>query len=121
MGALVGRDAERLDDVASHARASGSSNVATLAVDLGLADGPSLAWRRTLEALQTPPTHVVCCHGIGRHGTAEAVSLAEFDECFTVNVRSMFELLQLSIPGMRASGYGHFVVVSSVLGLGCSS
>jgi len=119
--ALVGRSQRNLDGVAADARARGAAMAIPLAVDLSFADGPSSAWRAAVQELGGPPMDVVCCHGVGRHGSADMVTLADYDECFNTNVKSVFALLQAAIPPMRAAGGGHFVAVSSVLGRGCAS
>lgn len=54
--------------------------------------------------------------GILTRGTVENTPLSEYDEIMNINVRSVFLLMQLSIPHLRATK-GSIVNVSSVTGL----
>ena len=54
--------------------------------------------------------------GILTLGTVENTSLADYDQLMTINVRSVFHLMQLAIPYLKKTK-GSIVNVSSVTGL----
>jgi NAD(P)-dependent dehydrogenase (short-subunit alcohol dehydrogenase family) len=60
---------------------------------------------------------VVAAAGITRSGTADSMSLAEWNLVLTVNLTSVFLLAQASFPALRRSGGGGFVAVASQVGL----
>lgn len=59
---------------------------------------------------------LVNCAGIIANGSIENTSLAQYDEMFAINVRSVFHLMTLAVPHLILSK-GNVVNVSSVTGI----
>ncbi|HEX6182909.1 MAG TPA: glucose 1-dehydrogenase [Pyrinomonadaceae bacterium] len=112
--ALVGRDGQRLSDVASEV-----SDRACAAVEIQ-ADVTDEAHAR--RAVETAVEHLggidilVNAAGILSNGTVETTPLAEWDAMMNVNLRSVFHLMQLAAPHLEKRP-GNIVNVSSVTGL----
>lgn len=50
-------------------------------------------------------------------GPVEDMPAAEWDDALAVNVSAAFHAIRLTLPGMKAKGWGRIVNISSVLGL----
>lgn len=105
---LVGRDADRLADVAR--RTGGEAVLADLADPAGLR---ALADR----VAGMGPDVLVNNAGVGHVGTAEELSDAELDTLFAVNVRAPLSLTRAVLPAMLARGTGRLVFVTSIAAL----
>jgi NAD(P)-dependent dehydrogenase (short-subunit alcohol dehydrogenase family) len=60
---------------------------------------------------------VVAAAGITRSGTADSMSLADWNSVLSVNLTSVFLLAQASFPALRRSGGGGFIAIASQVGL----
>ncbi|MGV9770283.1 SDR family NAD(P)-dependent oxidoreductase [Microbacterium sp. NPDC003461] len=60
---------------------------------------------------------VVAAAGITRSGTADSMTLEEWNSVIAVNLTSVFLLAQASFPALRRSGGGGFVAIASQVGL----
>jgi len=112
--ALVARQADRLNEVASIIRSeSGSAFVqpADLTND-----------QETAQAIKAVVEHfggldiLVNAAGILANGTIENTTLAVWDEMMKINLRAVFHLMSLAVPHLIARR-GNIVNVSSVTGL----
>ncbi len=56
--------------------------------------------------------------GVASNALAEAMSLADWDRTFAVNLRAPFILCQRAIPHLKASGVGRIINVASVMAEG---
>jgi 3-oxoacyl-[acyl-carrier protein] reductase len=56
--------------------------------------------------------------GVASNGLAEAMTIAEWDRTFAVNVRAPFILCQRAIPHLKQSGAGRIINVASVMAEG---
>lgn len=102
---LVGRDAARLDAVAT--RVGGTSIVA----DLSAPDGPELVAERAGEV-----DVLVNNAGIGWCGPFQEMPVADLRRVVEVNLVAPLSLTRLLLPGMLERGRGHVVTVSSIAG-----
>lgn len=110
---LSARRAEELERV--RARCADPSRVFVLAMDV--ADtGAAEANVARAEALAGPVDVMVHNAGIGQRALAEDTALAEDRRIMELNYFGVIALTKALLPGMRARGRGHFVVVSSVTG-----
>lgn len=109
--ALVARDAPELEDVA--AGMGGSA----LAVPCDLADAAALedAVARVRRELGAPRV-LVNAAATDVPGPVAELSLEAWDRVQAVNLRAVFHLCHLVLPGMAAAGQGTIVNVSSVAG-----
>jgi len=65
---------------------------------------------------------IVVNNAVVRHfGPAETLPRRHWDEALAVNLSAAFHLARLSIPGMRARGWGRIVNISSVYGAGATA
>lgn len=60
---------------------------------------------------------VVAAAGITRSGTADSMSLADWNAVLAVNLTSVFLLAQATFPALRRSGGGGFIAIASQVGL----
>jgi NADP-dependent 3-hydroxy acid dehydrogenase YdfG len=106
---LAGRDASRLEQVASACRAAGASQVEARVMDL--------AGEAFFGLL--PERLDVLVHAAGAHGLApvEDTSAALLDEQLAVNLRGPLLLTRAALSALRASGRGQVVFVNSTQGL----
>src|SRR5437879_4267321 len=106
--AAVGRKKEVLAKVARQ-------NIKTYAVDLTIEQETAAFVKRVLEDFDGIDI-LVNAAGIIANGTAENTTLADYDLMMNINVRSVFQLIQLALPSM-IERKGNIVNVSSVTGL----
>jgi NAD(P)-dependent dehydrogenase (short-subunit alcohol dehydrogenase family) len=112
--ALVGRDAETLAEVARQVGDAGGE-AAEIRADVTL-DGE--ARRAVEEAIERfgGLDVLVNAAGIITNGTIENTALEDWDAMMNVNLRSVFQLMQLAVPYLEKRP-GNVVNVSSVTGL----
>lgn len=112
--ALVGRSAETLGEVAAEVRGRGGE---ALEVQADVTDE-----EQARRAVETAAEHfggldvLVNAAGIISNGTVETTPLSDWDAMMNVNLRSVFHLMQLSVPHLERRP-GNVVNVSSVTGL----
>lgn len=111
---LVGRNQERLDSVAEHARAT-AARVLPLRADLTIdADIERLA-----GIVHAEFEHVdLLVHSAGVHGRGklEDASIADLDALYRSNVRAPYRVTQCLLPMLKAVG-GQIVFINSSVGL----
>jgi 3-oxoacyl-[acyl-carrier protein] reductase len=110
--ALASRRRDRLDEVADAARKLGAPSVRTFHFDqTDDASGAELA----LNVSNTlGPIDVLIANGGGpRVGTYLQVSLEDWDLGYRSLLRSMLSLINETLPGMRAKGWGRIVALTS--------
>ena len=112
--ALVGRNREALRGVASEivgrdAEALEINANVTVEADAERAVNEAVGRFSRLDVL-------VNAAGILSNGTIETTTLAAWDEMLNVNLRAVFQLMQLAVPHLEATR-GNIVNVSSVTGL----
>jgi len=64
----------------------------------------------------TAPSILVNCAGFVHHGTVLECTRKDWDFSFTLNVRSMYMLIQALLPRMLESGGGSIINIASVAG-----
>jgi 3-oxoacyl-[acyl-carrier protein] reductase len=98
---VTARDAERLATVAEELTAAGAPDVVSIAGDLS---DPEHLERLTAEheAKYGSMTALILNAGVGTAGSIADFPLRRFDKTFAVNVRAPFQLLQQSLPLLRA-------------------
>jgi 3-oxoacyl-[acyl-carrier protein] reductase len=111
--ALVSRRQERLAEVADATRKLGGAAVRTFHFDQADdASGVELASNvsSTLGAID-----VLIANGGGpKPGTYLQISLEEWDHSYRCALRSMLSLINETLPGMRAKGWGRIVALTSM-------
>ncbi|MFD4181525.1 SDR family NAD(P)-dependent oxidoreductase [Rhodococcus sp. NPDC058514] len=98
---ITARDAERLDAVERDLRAAGAAEVVSIAGDM--ADESDIA--RVTEAHADrfgSMTALILNAGVGTVGEIGDFPLRRFDKTVAVNLRAPFQLLQQSLPLLRA-------------------
>jgi NAD(P)-dependent dehydrogenase (short-subunit alcohol dehydrogenase family) len=112
--ALLARTAKDLEAVAAELAEDGSRAV-PLACDLADADGLADAHRRARDELG--PVHVlVNAAATDAPGPVSDLSVEAWDRVLAVNLRAVFVLSRLVVPGMVQAGQGTIVNVASVAG-----
>jgi NAD(P)-dependent dehydrogenase (short-subunit alcohol dehydrogenase family) len=112
--ALIGRREDALREAAT-AMANDSGKAIIIAADLADERQSETAFAQAIEALGGLDV-LVNAAGILKSGRIEATELALWDEMMNINLRSVFQLMQLAVPHLEASR-GNIVNVSSVTGL----
>ena len=112
--ALVGRDAETLAEVARHVREAGGEAV-EIRADVMIDDEARRAVEETVERFGGLDV-LVNAAGVISNGTIETTPLEDWDAMMNVNLRSVFQLMQLAVPHLERRP-GNVVNVSSVTGL----
>ncbi|HEY0078254.1 MAG TPA: glucose 1-dehydrogenase [Pyrinomonadaceae bacterium] len=112
--ALVGRNREALGEVASEIEAREGEAMeigadVTVKVDAERAVAEAVGRFSRLDVL-------VNAAGILSNGTIETTTLEAWDEMLNVNLRAVFQLMQMAVPHLEATR-GNIVNVSSVTGL----
>ncbi|SEK91270.1 Short-chain dehydrogenase [Rhodococcus maanshanensis] len=98
---ITARDAARLDSVAGELRAAGAAEVVSIAGDM--ADEADIARVTAAHADRLGPmTALILNAGVGTAGAIEDFPLRRFDKTLAVNLRGPFQLLQQSLPLLRA-------------------
>lgn len=88
------------------------------AIHCDLADPDSTAQALERALADGPITRLVNNVGAVFPNTAEEQSLAEFDAAVALNLRSALQCAQALLPGMKQSGFGRIVSMSSRAALG---
>jgi NAD(P)-dependent dehydrogenase (short-subunit alcohol dehydrogenase family) len=112
--ALVGRDAETLAEVARQVGDAGGE-AAEIRADVTLEREARRAVEETIERFDGLDV-LVNAAGIISNGTVENTPLEDWDAMMNVNLRSVFQLMQLAVPYLEKRP-GNVVNVSSVTGL----
>jgi NAD(P)-dependent dehydrogenase (short-subunit alcohol dehydrogenase family) len=112
--ALVGRNAEGLLEVAEQIRARGGEAFEVRA-DVTIEEDAARAVSEAVEQLGGLDL-LVNAAGIISNGTIETTALADWDAMMNINLRSVFQLMQLAVPHLERLP-GNVVNVSSVTGL----
>ena len=112
--ALVGRDAETLAEVARQVGEAGGE-AAEIRADVTLDGEARRAVEETIERFGGLDV-LVNAAGIITNGTIENTPLEDWDAMMNVNLRSVFQLMQLAVPYLEKRP-GNVVNVSSVTGL----
>jgi len=112
--ALVGRSNEGLSEVAEQIKASDGEAVRVRA-DVMVEEDARRAVSEAVEQLGGLDV-LVNAAGIISNGTIETTTLADWDAMMNVNLRSVFQLMQLCAPHLERRP-GNVVNVSSVTGL----
>ncbi|HJQ34187.1 MAG TPA: glucose 1-dehydrogenase [Pyrinomonadaceae bacterium] len=111
---LVGRDAESLKRTADEVRAAGGEALEVQA-DVTVEAHARRAVETATEAFGGLDV-LVNAAGIISNGTVETTQLDDWDAMMNINLRSVFHLMQLSVPYLEKRP-GNVVNVSSVTGL----
>ncbi len=111
---LIGRNEENLNKIVNSINQEGGQAVPILA-DLATSTGPKEAVEKAVEKFGKIDI-LVNAAGIISMGNISNTSMAAWDEMMHINLRIVFELMQLVLPFMTAP-YGNIVNVSSVTGL----
>ena len=112
--ALVGRDANALDEVAAEIR-DGDGEALVVRADVTVEEDARRAVAETVENFGALDL-LVNAAGILSSGTVETTTLAAWDEMMNVNLRAVFHLMQLAAPHLEKRP-GNIVNLSSVTGL----
>src|SRR5437870_5307641 len=112
--ALIGRREDALRAAATD-RANDSGKAIIIAADLADEKQSEMAFAQAIGTLGGLDV-LVNAAGILKAGHIEATTLALWDEMVNINLRSVFQLMQLAVPHLAASR-GNIVNVSSVTGL----
>jgi NAD(P)-dependent dehydrogenase (short-subunit alcohol dehydrogenase family) len=112
--ALIGRRADALREAATEAAVqSGAASIIT--ADLADEAQSAAAFAQAVESLGGLDV-LVNAAGILKSGRIETTTLRLWDEMLNINLRSVFQLMQLAVPHLEARR-GNIVNVSSVTGL----
>ncbi len=110
--ALAARRKEPLDAAAAEARAAGAPEARTYAVDL--ADEARLADMLAAVRRDFGAIDILIANGGGpKPGTAAQMGLADWDAGYRVVLRSMLQLVEGVLPGMRERRWGRIVALTS--------
>src|SRR5215510_11436000 len=112
--ACVGRNERALANVAEEIKASGTAALAIKA-DLSVENEADQAIEQAIREFGGIDV-LVNAAGHIRSGTIENTTLYDWDEMMTVNVRTVFHLMQAALPNL-IERRGNIVNVSSVTGL----
>ena len=113
---LIGRDMSRLQAVKEKVIQLGGNAIigvgdTSLEADVDRLFGEAMqAWNGRIDVS-------VLNAGVGRFGTCENLSVADYDIQFNVNVRGVFLWLRLLVPVMKSQGSGQIIAMSSNLGV----
>jgi NADP-dependent 3-hydroxy acid dehydrogenase YdfG len=113
---LLGRRADRLEDVARECRAAGAAEVAVRAADVR--DRAALERWAQEDAQRIAGADVLVNNaGLARgFGPLHENDPSHWDEMLDTNVRGLLDVTRLVVPGMIARGTGDVVNVGSVAG-----
>jgi NAD(P)-dependent dehydrogenase (short-subunit alcohol dehydrogenase family) len=112
--ALIGRREDALGEAAGDAALEAGKAI-VIAADLADQGQSEAAFARAVEQLGGLDV-LVNAAGILKSGNIEATQLPLWDEMMNINLRLVFQLMQLAVPHLAASR-GNIVNVSSVTGL----
>lgn len=111
---LIGRNEENLSQIVNSINQEGGQAF-PIVVDLATSSGPKEAVEKAVEKFGKIDI-LVNAAGIISMGNISNTSMQAWDEMMHINLRIVFELMQLVLPFMKAP-YGNIVNVSSVTGL----
>lgn len=111
---LIGRNQENLTQIVNSINQEGGQAF-PIVVDLATSIGPKEAVEKAVEKFGKIDI-LVNAAGIISMGNISNTSMQAWDEMMHINLRIVFELMQLVLPFMKAP-YGNIVNVSSVTGL----
>lgn len=111
--AIVGRRKESINRLVAEINEAGGQALAIIA-DLAAPDGPAQTVAQTVAATDKIDI-LVNAAGIISMGTINNTSMTAWDEMMHVNLRVVFEMMQLVLPYMSAPA-GNIVNISSVTG-----
>ncbi|MFY9226565.1 MAG: glucose 1-dehydrogenase [Blastocatellia bacterium] len=111
---LIGRNEENLNKIVTTINKE-DGQAFPIVVDLATNTGPKEAVEKAVEKFGKIDI-LVNAAGIISMGNISNTSMAAWDEMMHINLRIVFELMQLVLPFMKAP-YGNIVNVSSVTGL----
>jgi NAD(P)-dependent dehydrogenase (short-subunit alcohol dehydrogenase family) len=112
--ALIGRNEKTLQELTESITKAGGQAYPIVS-DLSAADGPKQAVEKTLAQLGKIDI-LVNAAGIITMGSIANTTMAAWDEMMHINLRVVFEMMQLVLPHMSTS-QGNIVNISSVTGL----
>jgi len=110
--ALVARSQMKLEALASELKASGGQAKA-FAIDLAEVDQVREKIEGAIAAFG-PVDILVNCAGMGYTGALSDMPLADWQSVMTLNVTSIFQVVQAALPGMRDRGVGTIVNIASI-------
>jgi 3-oxoacyl-[acyl-carrier protein] reductase len=110
--AVAARRMDKLEQVVAACRAAGADDAQAFTLDLeGTASVASLTHE---VSEQFGEIDILVLNGGGpKPGTYTATSLADWDNGYRVTLRSMIELTNAVLPGMRERGWGRIVALTS--------
>jgi short-subunit dehydrogenase len=113
---LIGRNRDRLEDVARRCRTAGAPEVETAAIDVR-ADAALAAWIAEFDR-RLPIDLTIASAAIvgGAHAAGEPENAETAREVFAINVRGLINTVHAVLPGMLARRAGQVAVVSSLAG-----
>lgn len=110
---LSARAGQALDQAVAKLRAAGGD---AHAVPADLSDGDQTSSLIERAVTQLGGLDVLINNaGLGRYGTIEQFSLADWDAVMQINLRAPFILCQAAIPHLRASSQGTILNIASVV------
>jgi len=111
---LTGRNKENLEQIALDVKSKGGKAF----FDIGDVGDEKDAVRLCDKAIKEMGgvDVLIANAGIGRKGTLDSVSIADFDNSFNTNVRGVFLFLHYLIPVMKKAANGQIIVISSLMG-----
>jgi 3-oxoacyl-[acyl-carrier protein] reductase len=116
---LVGRNKERLKKAAQEVESAGGQ--AFYAVG-DVSDEKTVESHFSEASSKMGGVDVLVANaGVGHFGNLEDMSISQFDEQFSVNVRGVFLWMRKVLPGMKSRNSGQIIVTSSNLGLKTSA
>ena len=110
--ALVARSQMKLEALASELKASGGQAKA-VAIDLAEVDQDREKSEGAIAEFG-PVDILVNCAGMGYTGALSDMPLADWQSVMTLNVTSIFQVVQAALPGMRDRGVGTIVNIASI-------
>lgn len=111
--ALASRRQERLGEVADAARKLGAPTVRTFHFDQTV-DTSGIELAANVSSTMGPIDVLIANGGGPKPGTYLQVSLEEWDHSYRYALRSMLSLINETLPGMRANGWGRIVALTSM-------
>lgn len=111
---LVGRRADRLDDVlAEHSSASDDARGACFAIDLGK-DGAATRLAHLIAEQGHSPDIVINAAGVNPRQHADIIDAATWQETVHLNLNVPFLVAQAFAGGMKARGWGRIINIASM-------
>jgi 3-oxoacyl-[acyl-carrier protein] reductase len=110
--AIVARRIDLLDAVAADARAAGAAEAVAYRADLGDAAAVD-AMLAAVRAQQGSPEILVANSGPPPPGTADALTLEQWDAAYAPTMRVILQLVYGVVPAMRAQRWGRIIYIGS--------